>query len=398
MFPGIEYIKTIINGMKFWTEKKLAAFNEKFNEFAEKSVANWSQNDSESPDYIKNRTHYVLGNDFVDIVSGAFAFSYGGNDYVSVLSKGKSIVAGETYKVIWNGSEYVLTGKEYNGRRYIGNVDYGYTPGIRPPAESDDAPFLIVTTENEPASYTIKAFTSKIDSVEITLSIYSEIVHQLEDKFIPESIARAEDLMYATNPVGSGSISMNAEEGQEIGYYSSAFNTGTASGDLSHAEGSYAKASGYGAHAEGEGVEASGRAAHAEGANTVALGDGSHTEGSATSASGRAAHAEGTGTMASSANQHVQGTYNVEDASGKYSNIVGGGSADRSRANIHTLDWNGVPWFKGRPQFGGTAQDDGSQTVMANGDSEIILKSSGGKKFRITVDDTGTLSATEVTS
>lgn len=45
--------------------------------------------------------------------------------------------------------------------------------------------------------------------------------------------------------------------------------------------------------------------------------------------------------------------------------------------------------------------DNGAQTVMANGDKEIILASSTAdstKKFRITVDDSGTLTATEVTS
>ena len=44
--------------------------------------------------------------------------------------------------------------------------------------------------------------------------------------------------------------------------------------------------------------------------------------------------------------------------------------------------------------------DNGAQTVMANGDKEIILASSTAgstKKFKITVDDAGTLTATEVT-
>ena len=60
-----------------------------------------------------------------------------------------------------------------------------------------------------------------------------------------------------------------------------------------------------------------------------------------------------------------------------------------------------MPWYQGRPQFGGTAQDNGSQTVMANGDKEIILASSTAgstKKFKLTVDDAGTLRATEVTT
>ena len=84
-----------------------------------------------------------------------------------------------------------------------------------------------------------------------------------------------------------------------------------------------------------------------------------------------------------------------------YSHIVGNGTSYEAPSNAHTLTWSGVPWYQGRPQFGGTTMDNGSQTVMANGDKEIILASSTAnstKKFRITVDDSGTLSATEVTS
>ena len=93
--------------------------------------------------------------------------------------------------------------------------------------------------------------------------------------------------------------------------------------------------------------------------------------------------------------------FKVEDSQNKYAHIVGNGTDYNNCSNAHTLDWNGVPWFQGRPQFGGTAQDQDSQTVMANGDKEIILTSStegSTKKFKITVDDAGTLTATEVTA
>lgn len=84
----------------------------------------------------------------------------------------------------------------------------------------------------------------------------------------------------------------------------------------------------------------------------------------------------------------------------KYVHIVGNGARADKRSNAHTLDWNGVPWYSGRPQFGGNAQDDGSQTVMANGDKELILTSStegSTKQFKISVDDSGTLTTVEVT-
>ena len=236
-----------------------------------------------------------------------------------------------------------------------------------------------------------------------------------------------DEKMNANNPVGTGSFSMGRKSGSVIGTNSHAegFNTTasgershaegasttassnsshaegmstTASGEGSHAEGSSSHAEGNSSHAEGNTTKASGHYSHAEGRNTTASGNSSHAEGSKTVASGYGSHAEGASTTASSENQHVQGKYNVEDSQGKYAHIVGNGTSTSARSNAHTLDWNGVPWFKGRPQFGGTAMDNGSQTVMANGDKEIILASSTAnstKKFKITVDDSGALTATE---
>ena len=189
----------------------------------------------------------------------------------------------------------------------------------------------------------------------------------------------------------------------------------TASGSYSHAEGQKTTASGYGSHAEGTNTFAIGNYSHTEGSGTIASSIGSHAEGLTTSASGNYSHTEGAGTIASgscshteglytrakSSNQHVQGKYNVEDSQDKYAHIVGNGTSESARSNAYTLDWNGNAWFNGRPQFGGTEMGIGSQTVMANGDKEIILASStegSTKKFKITVDDSGALTATEVTT
>ena len=206
---------------------------------------------------------------------------------------------------------------------------------------------------------------------------------------------------YQTTASGSASHA----EGQSTkasAYYSHAEgNETTASGSASHAEGESTTASGVASHAEGQSTTASRNYSHAEGYKTTASGYYSHAEGRSTTASGISSHAEGQSTKASGSDQHVQGKYNVEDSQNKYAHIVGNGTDYNNYSNAHTLDWNGVPWFQGRPQFGGTAQDQDSQTVMANGDKEIILTSStegSTKKFKITVDDSGTISATEVTT
>ena len=197
----------------------------------------------------------------------------------------------------------------------------------------------------------------------------------------------ANSKMSSHNPVGTGSFSMGRKASSTIGI-------------SSHAEGNTTTASGENSHAEGFTTTASGENSHAEGFTTTASGENSHAEGYYTNASAKDSHAEGFFTTAKSSYQHVQGICNVADSSNKYAHIVGNGRSISARSNAHTLDWNGVPWFKGRPQFGGTEQDQGSQTVMANGDKEIILTSStpdSTKKFRITVDDSGALTATEIT-
>ena len=100
-------------------------------------------------------------------------------------------------------------------------------------------------------------------------------------------------------------------------------------------------------HAEGAYTIASGGGSHAEGVSTTSSGEASHSEGTDTTAGGYASHAEGNDTIASSDYQHVQGKYNIEDTSGTYAHIVGGGTSDSDRKNIHTLDWNGNAVFSG---------------------------------------------------
>ena len=75
-------------------------------------------------------------------------------------------------------------------------------------------------------------------------------------------------------------------------------------------------------------------------------------------ASGIYSHAEGFGTIASGMHSHVQGVWNIPDESDIYAHIVGSGSGDSERMNIHTLSWNGVVWYARDIYLGGTGQDD----------------------------------------
>ena len=82
------------------------------------------------------------------------------------------------------------------------------------------------------------------------------------------------------------------------------------------------------------------------GEELIASGDHSCAIGYYTIASGYCSHAEGYYTIAKGSYQHVQGKYNIED-SYEYAHIVGGGTSDTDRKNIHTLDWSGNAVFAG---------------------------------------------------
>lgn len=180
--------------------------------------------------------------------------------------------------------------------------------------------------------------------------IKTKFTHKIDNKYINFKMDK-------TNPVGEGTFSLNRKEGSSIGEYS-------------FAEGNYTTASGNYSHAEGYG--------------TVASGGSSHAEGQQTTASGAYSHAEGLGTIAASRNQHVQGKWSVEDSNNVYAHIIGGGAGKTNRKNIHTVDWDGNAWYAGNVE--------GKVLILTSSTT------SSTKRFKITVDDTGTLTATEVTS
>ena len=173
------------------------------------------------------------------------------------------------------------------------------------------------------------------DTHTFSISGIIEPVVKINTKYLPEL-----PYMNKVNPTGSGSFSLNRKANTTIGECS-----------------------------------------FAEGYNTTASNFYSHAEGAETTASGEVSHAEGLATIASSNYQHVQGKWNIEDSSGAYADIVGNGSIN-SRSNAYTLDWEGNAWYSG----------------TIEGKALILPSSTSGstKRFKITVDDSGAISATEV--
>lgn len=310
----------------------------------------WNQNDENAVDYIKNKPFHEETTE--ETILGEYTGELSG------LKPSSNLVYRDKYVIYLDGVRYDTECTEDSDANCIlhVNTEHGWInihdwdiqtniTGIHTLKVVHNI-IDLYKIDSKFIDFPVASVNGKTGSVRITASdIGAATSSQIDGK------------MNKSNPVGTGSFSMGRKSGTAIG-----------------------------------------GASHAEGSSTTASGTASHAEGSQTTASNYYSHAEGQSTTASGSAQHVQGKYNIIDTSSKYAHIVGNGTDSKNYSNAHTLDWNGVPWFQGRPQFGGTAQDDGSQTVMANGDSEIILTSTGGKKFSITVDDSGAITATEVTT
>ncbi len=128
-------------------------------------------------------------------------------------------------------------------------------------------------------------------------------------------VGGSSDVMSATNPIGTGSFSLNRKNGSTVG-------------DCSFAEGYNTQATGTYSHAEGNDTSASGENSHAEGTYTRATVAQSHAEGYGTTASGRCSHAQGSGTKASGYASSASGTYTT--AAGLSQFVVGYGNDNQS--------------------------------------------------------------------
>lgn len=303
--------------------------------------SDWNENDPTKPGYIKNRPFYTgdpVETVLVEESTVSFSLDKGEGLYTAILRSTFEATVGEIYKVSWDGTVYECTCVGFRNETAIGNLS------IAGAGSDTGEPFLMMTMNGE-AIMIGTADTSASHTFSIS-GFVPEVV-KIDEKYLPEK-------MNNINPTGTGSFSLNRKANTTIGVNS---------------------------FAEGNETTASGFYSHAEGYQTTASGSGSHAEGYQTTASGKHSHAEGYLTTASSDYQHVQGKYNIEDSSNTYANIVGNGSPG-SRSNAHTLDWEGNAWYSG----------------TIEGKALIIPSSTEGstKKFKITVDDSGTITATEI--
>lgn len=296
---------------------------------------------------------------------------------------------GVNHTVVYNGVSYDCVGValEEDGKVSVG---LGNTYALGLGDAPSEVPFVVVIIPLEEAAemgmYGLCLPMDGAESVTMSIKINDEVVHPLDEKYIPDSVKAQELNLVNGNADGSvRGVNTASEDKYTMGEnaFAGGYNS-MASGYSSVAYGSSAKATGTGSAAIGSSTEASGEGsvaigfyARATGQNAVALMGGL--------ASGLKSFAHGEEVEAAGKYQTVFGRYNVKDADNRYVHIIGNGTGyDNSGypdySNAHTLDWDGNAWFAGYVE--GT---------------KLILPSPNGTRWAITVGDDGTLSAAAVT-
>ena len=174
--------------------------------------ADWTQNDVGAIDYIKNRTHWVevALETIVEETSESYASETVQGTWATVPPK---ISEGEAYIVTVDGVQYRCVAFSYQDSWYTSYIALGDTrievneEGTPNPAHPEDVPFLVqyeLADDGGSGMVWNHAFwfmypDSNPHTIKIQKLSDNLTYHPLDEKFIPDSIARKEDITAHTN-------------------------------------------------------------------------------------------------------------------------------------------------------------------------------------------------------
>lgn len=150
----------------------------------------WNQNDSTAADYIKNRPFYTgapVETVLVEESTVSFADEHG--KYTGRLKTTFSATVGETYKVSWDGTVYECTCVDFAGGTVIGNLS------IMGTGSDTGEPFLMIVV-NGGGIQIVTADTSASHTISIS-GVIAEVV-KIPDKYISDTFR---DVVIAGNPL-----------------------------------------------------------------------------------------------------------------------------------------------------------------------------------------------------
>lgn len=140
----------------------------------------WNQNDSTAADYVKNRPFYT--GDPVETVlveESTVSFADDSGLYIGVLKSTFSATLGETYKVSLDGTTYESTCVNFADSLVIGNLSIA---GV---GVDTGEPFIMIVDNGK----TIKILTTDTsDSHTFSISRFAPKVVKIDEKYLPDTI------------------------------------------------------------------------------------------------------------------------------------------------------------------------------------------------------------------
>lgn len=146
----------------------------------------WNQNDSTAADYVKNRPFYT--GDTVETVlveESTVPFAPKDGIYIGELESTFRATVGETYKVSWDGTTYESTCVNFNSLSFIGNLS------ILGVGSDTGEPFLVAVKNG--GEITIETADTSASHT-FSISGFVQEVVKIDEKYLPENLATKSDV------------------------------------------------------------------------------------------------------------------------------------------------------------------------------------------------------------
>lgn len=181
----------------------------------------WNQNDATKPDYIKNRPFYEDVAETVLLEESILSFTNPeGGFYYAAIPTTIELTAGETYKVSWDGVTYECVCESIMGGSGIGNLSI-----MGAGADTGD-PFLITPLANDNG---IEIYTRDASaSHTISISVFAGELVKIDAKYLPISTDDSYGIVKKSDIVTAYNLPSNVPHDQMVDAIT-AFNTGSAS-------------------------------------------------------------------------------------------------------------------------------------------------------------------------
>ena len=148
----------------------------------------WNQNDETAADYVKNRPFYTGdAGETVLLEESTVTFEDNGGNYFGQLESTFSATVGETYKVSWDATTYECACIDFNGNIAIGNLSLMG-------AGSDTGEPFLMSVNNGSFIQIITADTAS--SHTFSISGMDSPVVKIDEKYLPDNLANKSEVDY----------------------------------------------------------------------------------------------------------------------------------------------------------------------------------------------------------